>query len=167
MEYNEINEIAQVFAETLKNKTGVTPLFYTDAYNAERIWDETLTTYPLWVADYGVDSPQSIGKWSEWAGFQYSDAGSVSGISGNVDLDRFTETVLLTEEESGKIGSLPFDDVFENDWYYNYILTSYRNGWMYGISSNTFAPNEPAARDMACLLYTSWARCALFAFFQV
>ena len=82
MEYNEINEIAQVFAETLKNKTGVTPLFYTDAYNAERIWDETLTTYPLWVADYGVDSPQSIGKWSKWAGFQYSDAGSVSGISG-------------------------------------------------------------------------------------
>ena len=49
-------------------------------------WDARAT---LWVAHWGVSSPQVPGSWSDWTFWQYSDAGSVSGISGAVDVDEF------------------------------------------------------------------------------
>ena len=36
------------------------------------------------------------GKWSTWVGWQYTSTGRVSGISGNVDRNRFTDGVLLS-----------------------------------------------------------------------
>lgn len=35
-------------------------------------------------------------KWSTWVGWQYTSTGRVSGISGNVDRNRFTDGVLLS-----------------------------------------------------------------------
>jgi GH25 family lysozyme M1 (1,4-beta-N-acetylmuramidase) len=45
----------------------------------------------LWIANYGVSSPSIPSPWasSGYAFWQYSSTGSVSGISGNVDLDTF------------------------------------------------------------------------------
>jgi GH25 family lysozyme M1 (1,4-beta-N-acetylmuramidase) len=46
--------------------------------------------YPLWVANWGVSCPSLPGgSWSQFAFWQYSDHGSVPGIPGTVDLDRF------------------------------------------------------------------------------
>mgnify|MGYP000306705327 FL=1 len=42
-----------------------------------------LANYPLWVADYR----SSLGYTGQYGMWQYSSTGSVSGISGNVDLD--------------------------------------------------------------------------------
>ncbi|MBQ7131320.1 MAG: hypothetical protein IJO29_02000 [Oscillospiraceae bacterium] len=90
-----INEIALSFAQTVEDETGITPIFYTDADNAD-IWCEELTKYPLWIADYDANPPASIGKWSEYAGFQYSCTGVVDGITENVvDLDIYTKSVLF------------------------------------------------------------------------
>lgn len=94
----EINQIALAFAKTLAAETGVTPLFYTDAYSTQYLWSDRLTAYPLWVADYGVYEP-ATGVWGEWAGFQYADDGWVSGIYTYVDLDLFTDAVYLSETE--------------------------------------------------------------------
>ena len=61
-----------------------------------------LENYPLWIAEYGVNSPQGNPIWgNSHAGWQYSDTGSVAGVSGNVDMDVFTEEMLL--EESSRI----------------------------------------------------------------
>ena len=38
-------------------------------------------------------------KWSTWVGWQYTSTGRVSGISGNVDRDRFTDGILLSSAE--------------------------------------------------------------------
>jgi GH25 family lysozyme M1 (1,4-beta-N-acetylmuramidase) len=45
----------------------------------------------LWIANYGVTSPSLPAPWasSGYAFWQYSSTGSVSGISGNCDLDTF------------------------------------------------------------------------------
>ena len=49
-----------------------------------------------------VNSPQGNPIWgNSHAGWQYSDTGSVAGVSGNVDMDVFTEEMLL--EESSRI----------------------------------------------------------------
>lgn len=92
----EINQIALTYLQTLESLLNIEPMVYSDASNAANLWDNALTNYPLWVANYGVSSPSSIGQWQSWAGFQYSDTGSVNGISGNVDLDYFKDTIFIT-----------------------------------------------------------------------
>ena len=95
-----LNEVALAFLKELERLTGSTPMLYTDAYAADRVWDSALWSYPLWVADYGPSEPDVPGgRWPGWSGFQYSDRGHVPGIRDNVDLDRFTDRVFLTDGE--------------------------------------------------------------------
>lgn len=52
--------------------------------------NSNITKYPLWVAHYGVSTP-STPLWGEYAIWQYSEKGQISGISGYVDLNYMTE----------------------------------------------------------------------------
>jgi GH25 family lysozyme M1 (1,4-beta-N-acetylmuramidase) len=83
-------------------KTGVRPMIYTSPSfwrnymgDTRSFADQGYTV--LWVAHWFVTSPSVPG--SNWGGhgwtfWQYSDCGSVSGISGCVDLDRYNGTDL-------------------------------------------------------------------------
>lgn len=93
----EVNEISRAFLERLESVTSKRVMIYSDAYNAGNVFDSSLSEYPLWIAEYGVEEPELFRNWSSWAGFQYSDTGRISGINGYVDLDRFTEDVLLDD----------------------------------------------------------------------
>lgn len=95
----ETREIGLAFLRALEDGTGHVPLLYADAWAASAIWnDPAFARYPLWVADYGPEDPEVEGDtWSGWAGFQYTDRGMLSGITGNVDRDRFTAAVLLPD----------------------------------------------------------------------
>jgi lysozyme len=44
---------------------------------------------PLWVAHYTSQDPTVPSPWNRFTFWQYSDSGSVAGISAKVDLDRF------------------------------------------------------------------------------
>src|SRR3984957_19144586 len=70
--------------------TGKAPMVYT----AEGYWDSDVASTafasnPLWVANWGVTCPDLATGWTAWAVWQYSDSGTVKGISGAVDLDEF------------------------------------------------------------------------------
>lgn len=93
----QVNEISVAFIDELINLTGKEVVIYSDASNATDVFDESLTEYSLWVAEYGVEEPSDAVIWDTWAGWQYSDAGQVSGISGNVDLDYFTDEMLMSD----------------------------------------------------------------------
>ncbi len=79
--------------ERVESQLGVKPIIYTSAY----LWAEytgdsmDFGDYPLWVAHYTDPSgPFWVPDgWSDWRFWQYSSSGSVSGISGNVDMDFF------------------------------------------------------------------------------
>jgi GH25 family lysozyme M1 (1,4-beta-N-acetylmuramidase) len=50
---------------------------------------------PLWIANYGVACPDVPNpSWTNWSFWQHSESGSVAGISGPADLDRFNGTTL-------------------------------------------------------------------------
>ncbi len=90
----EVNVIGLAFLQELEALTGQTPLLYTDAYAADAVWQSDMGRYPLWAADYGPEEPDITSDiWAGWTGFQYSDAGRIPGIEGNVDLDHFTRGV--------------------------------------------------------------------------
>lgn len=93
----EINEIGLTFMQTVENLSGKEMVIYSDTSNASNIFGGGLTNYPLWVAQYEVEEPTPNGNWSSWVGWQYTDAGEISGINGYVDRDRFTDGILLNE----------------------------------------------------------------------
>ncbi|MBS6366674.1 MAG: LysM peptidoglycan-binding domain-containing protein [Clostridiales bacterium] len=98
---SQVNAIGLAFLQELERLTGVRPMLYSDAYHANTVWEEAMGAYPLWAAEYGPDVPEiTSGHWDGWSGFQYSDRGRVHGIGPRVDLDRFTQTALLPEEET-------------------------------------------------------------------
>ena len=74
---------------TVENETGIKPILYVNSYYANNLLDEYIAEeYELWIAHWHVSSPNT-GIWDTWAFWQFTDKGSVPGISGNVDLDRF------------------------------------------------------------------------------
>lgn len=94
---SEVNEISRAFLQRIEEVTSKRAMIYSDAYNAGNVFDSSLSNYPLWIAEYGVEEPQLFRNWEAWSGFQYSDTGRISGINAYVDLDRFTEEVLLDD----------------------------------------------------------------------
>ena len=98
---SEINKIAQAFLNEVKTLSKKEVVIYSDSFNARDNFNSaTARLAPLWVAEYGVTSPINNGKWNIYVGWQYSDEGRINGISGNVDLDRFTKEILLDGNET-------------------------------------------------------------------
>jgi len=79
----------RTWLDLVEQGTGRTPIIYT----GPSFWNENMTggfgRYPLWVAEYGVSAPHAVNGWDSWTFWQYSQSGSVAGVSGGVDLDRF------------------------------------------------------------------------------
>lgn len=86
---------AAIWVSAMREATGKEPIIYTGAY----FWDDnglprTLNTQPLWTANYTTNPcPWTSDAWDRWTFWQYSDSGTVSGISGPVDLDYFAGTL--------------------------------------------------------------------------
>jgi lysozyme len=89
---NAILDAAQVWLEAVENVLQRRPLIYTIA----SFWNSTLAgstrfeDYFLWIADYGArTAPRLPTGRTTYEIWQFSQTGSVPGIAGNVDLDRF------------------------------------------------------------------------------
>ena len=73
---------------------GKRPIVYTGYY----FWRDSVgasdqTASPLWHAQYTTAScPNIAPPWADWAFWQYSSSGTVAGISGGVDMNRFNGT---------------------------------------------------------------------------
>lgn len=95
---------AQTWLAEVERATGIRPIIYTTAgfwstSMANSDWF-ALNGYPLWVAHWTAASQPSVpaGNWGGqgWTFWQYSSTGSVAGIAGAVDLDRFDGTVITS-----------------------------------------------------------------------
>lgn len=91
----QINTVARTFLQTAEELSGYGMVVYSNANDTVAVFDSTLSVYPLWIANYGVQTPSGGGSWNSWVGFQYSSTGNVAGIGGNVDLDYFTNGIFL------------------------------------------------------------------------
>lgn len=96
---SQINEIALAYMDEVKRLSGKEVVVYSNTYDATYVFNSEVAREPLWVAQYGVSEPQDNGNWENWVGYQYSSTGRVSGINGNVDLDQFTDGILLDATE--------------------------------------------------------------------
>src|ERR1700716_1506195 len=73
-------------------QTGRAPIIYT-SLGTYPVTTSAFAAYTLWVANWTTACPTLPNGWSTWKFWQYSDMGSVAGISGAVDLDEFDGTL--------------------------------------------------------------------------
>ncbi len=77
---------------TVEQLTGRTPIVYVSpSFWTDHLGNSTaFTRYPLWIAHYtSASQPRIPGGWPRWTFWQYTSSGTVSGIAGQVDKNRF------------------------------------------------------------------------------
>jgi lysozyme len=79
----------KTWLEHIESKTGRVPMIYTSPGFWSSLGNPDFGHYILWVANWQVSCPTVPSGWSKYRFWQSADNGSVSGISGNVDLDEF------------------------------------------------------------------------------
>ena len=82
----------RAWIDRVETAIGMPPIIYTGGY----FWNSHMSTtefsdHPLWHAGYtGGNCPSTVAdEWEDWTFWQYTSSGSVAGISGNVDRNRF------------------------------------------------------------------------------
>jgi GH25 family lysozyme M1 (1,4-beta-N-acetylmuramidase) len=88
----QIRAFTEAFVARITTRMGRTPIIYTGYY----FWNDMVNCptnlgCPLWLAAWN-NNPLVPAVWSTYTFWQYSSTGSVSGISGDVDLDAFNGT---------------------------------------------------------------------------
>lgn len=76
---------ARSWLEKVEEATGVVPIIYTDRTFWNALDAGSFDRYPLWIAEYGVDSPTLPAGWTSWTFWQHTSSGHVPGIGGAVD----------------------------------------------------------------------------------
>ena len=97
----EVTDRCLEFLNRFKDSSGIDCVIYTGGYFGRDLLDNRIKYYKAWVAHYGVSEPMDTG-FKNVVGHQYTETGRVQGIEGNVDLNNFTESILLNSTVSNK-----------------------------------------------------------------
>jgi len=89
---NQRLSTVQSWLDTVERGVGMRPIIYTRQNFIEALLGsgvDALNTYGLWIAHYQVPQPSIPSSWVSWTFWQHSDKGSIDGVRGDVDCDRF------------------------------------------------------------------------------
>ncbi|HJV46136.1 MAG TPA: GH25 family lysozyme [Bacillota bacterium] len=93
----DLEQWARTFISTVNQKV----MLYTGNWYIDQYSINGLSEIPLWTSYYKNTPPYDCGGWTEWTIWQYSETGSVEGITGDVDLDVAVslDSILIKGEE--------------------------------------------------------------------
>lgn len=80
----QISAIIEAFCTTLQSKGYYVGIYSYANLLSTKVFSSVLEKYDVWVAHYGVESPDYAGQYGAW---QYTSTGYVDGIYGNVDMN--------------------------------------------------------------------------------
>lgn len=93
--HGDLSQRLRRFLEIVEERTGETPIIYTNA----RFWnahlESTFGSYPLWVAEYGVDEPTLPQGWETWHLWQFEGDVQVPGVEKGADQSRIHPDLTL------------------------------------------------------------------------
>lgn len=94
----DVTDYALRFIKRFEELSDLAIVIYSSPYFINDNLDSRLAKYPLWVANYGVNTPISNNIWgTSHVGHQYTNTGRVEGINGYCDLDNFYEGIFITD----------------------------------------------------------------------
>ena len=121
----EINEIAVAFIKRLKEITGKDVIVYSNANNIMNTFNNSVASQgKLWLAYYNPPGElENIrSSWNTYIGIQYTSKGSVPGISGYVDRDKFSKEILMSNLDSSNENNGSSSGGNDNNQTINYIV---------------------------------------------
>lgn len=86
---NDLHGEFKLFLKTLEDHYGSKPIIYTGPNFWEHVMKEHLPSYPLWIAEYGKDTPTIPDGWQSWTMWQFTEKNTVPGVSGPTDGNHF------------------------------------------------------------------------------
>ena len=92
-------ELAKAFCEAIEKEGYKAGIYASESWFKTYLSVKDLEKYSLWVAKYSTTAPDIGGQYDGW---QYSSKGTVSGISGNVDLSTFSFAEKTEEKPAEK-----------------------------------------------------------------
>jgi lysozyme len=106
---------ALTFLSAVQSATGIKPILYVSPAFLSSY--TSFGSYFLWVANYGVSCPDVPAPWSTYTFWQSTGTGSLSALSGAVDLDSFNGTLAQLQSlvsappppDAGSDASAPMD----------------------------------------------------------
>ena len=106
-----------------------------------------------------IFSDMENAKWANEAVECLYRRGVVSGVGDGlfapertVTRAEFTKMLMsMVDYTEASAGSIPFTDVSEGDWAYGYIAGAYDNRIVYGVTEDTFGPNDYVTREQAAV----------------
>lgn len=71
----------------IERATGKKPIIYSaKSFRRDYLGNPTeFAAYPLWVASYRNDAPSLPATWSDYLIWEYTESGTVAGITGQLD----------------------------------------------------------------------------------
>lgn len=101
----EIIEDVKAFADEFHRLSGQNIMIYCSPKYADMYLDDpSLSSYPLWIAHYNVQTPRSTSTWQNYSIWQYDDSVTVAGVGNPVDGDIATRDVFLPAASSSSPG---------------------------------------------------------------
>lgn len=81
----------RIWLHRVKALTGRTPIIYTygDFWTQSMRNSKEFTSYPLWLAHYGVSRPRLVGGWKRYTFWQFTDRGRLAGAGVPLDMNVF------------------------------------------------------------------------------
>ena len=83
------------FLDFVEQAVGIRPLVYT----SPKFWDAHMSGdfggHPLWIAEYGTDSPSLPAGWERWTLWQHVDSPDLPGVEKDADVSRLHPDVAL------------------------------------------------------------------------
>lgn len=111
---SQVGQAVEAWSSAIQLATGRLPFIYTGRY----FWNSSVNSpasadNPLCVADWGAGCPDTPALWNDWEFWQYTDSGSVPGVSGQVDRDVFNGSLIELQALAG----MPLSGVPSGAWF--------------------------------------------------
>lgn len=91
----DMTDTLLAFLQALEAEVGVKPVIYTTS----RFWDQhyrpAFSSYPLWMAEYGVKMPKVPFGWDNWVFWQHAADRTVPGVEKNADISLLHPSIQL------------------------------------------------------------------------
>ena len=136
------------------NETGVSGNIYIEYNGVEK-------TIPVQVGDELIDFEDTKSHWAREFIGRLAAKGIVNGVGDDLFLpdDALTRAQFLTmlantiqDLDVTQAEPAGFEDVPEQEWYYNYVNWGFEQGIVAGIDEVTFAPNEKITREQMAIM---------------
>ncbi|ACD21988.1 MULTISPECIES: GH25 family lysozyme [Clostridium] len=130
----DVMDFALRFIKKFESLSNLPLCIYSYPYFINDNLDSRLAKYPLWVANYGVQTPISNDVWGDsYVGHQYSETGNVNGINGNVDLNTFYDGILVNKVDKAYVVTQYLPNGYNGDGSFQGVDLNYVLSYMPGI----------------------------------